>query len=100
MAASADAIPGDEAWLVQTWYDEIGGYNFSAPSITDATGHATQLLWASSRSVGCASAWCVPLAGFDLAPAGGFLVCRYTPGGNEEGEEVSNVWPVGGLASA
>jgi hypothetical protein len=100
LAASADSIPGDEAWLVQAWYDEVGSYNYSAPSINDGTGHFTQLVWAESTAVGCAAAWCAPLAGFDLAGgSGGLLVCRYTPRGNVEGEEGANVWPVGGVAS-
>jgi hypothetical protein len=39
---------------VQMWYDEISLYNFSRPGFSAATGHFTQIVWATSTQLGCA----------------------------------------------
>ncbi|KAE8212098.1 hypothetical protein CF327_g4223 [Tilletia walkeri] len=49
MASSADM-----------WYNEITMYNFSAPAFTEQTGHFSQLIWKSSRTIGCAAVQCTP----------------------------------------
>jgi glioma pathogenesis-related protein 2 len=71
---------------VDRWYNEDSQYNFSAPGFSNATGHFTQMVWRSSREVGCGSAVC-----------GGetFWVCRYSPAGNitNPGQFAQNVLP-------
>jgi uncharacterized protein YkwD len=68
--------------VVADWYEEIEAYNFSAPRVNDDTGHFTQIVWRSSRHLGCARARC-----------GGneFWVCRYSPPGNSERTLAKNV---------
>jgi uncharacterized protein YkwD len=58
---------------VDLWYNEVGQYNFGAPSWSNAVGHFTQVVWRNSKQVGCAMAVC-----------GGqnYWVCRYAPPGN------------------
>ena len=43
-----------------------------------STGHFTQMVWKSTRKVGCAS---VPCNGRHGTP-GNYLVCEYSPAGN------------------
>lgn len=38
------------------WYREKKHYNYSAGNFSPATGHFTQMVWAGSQYVGCASA--------------------------------------------
>ena len=59
------------AHLTQAWYDEIRYYDYSAGSFSEATGHATQLLWKGSTQLGCG--W---------APSCQLFVCRYSPPGD------------------
>ncbi|KAE8246584.1 hypothetical protein A4X13_0g5722 [Tilletia indica] len=42
------------------WYNEITMYNFSAPAFSEQTGHFSQLIWKSSRTIGCAAVQCTP----------------------------------------
>lgn len=69
--------------MVGLWIDEKRHFKpgiFPANSRTGNladVGHYTQLMWRSSRKVGCALA---------RGPADEFLVCRYSEGGNVIGE--------------
>ena len=38
------------------WYNEIKWYDFSRGGFSHATGHFTQMVWKSTRYIGCASA--------------------------------------------
>lgn len=38
------------------WYNEIKWHNFAKPYFSAQTGHFTQMVWKSSRYLGCASA--------------------------------------------
>ena len=58
---------------VDSWYSEIGKYNFAAPSYSNAVGHFTQLIWRNSKQLGCGMSVC---QGFN------YYVCRYSPTGN------------------
>ena len=71
---------------VDSWYDEISQYNFSAPGYISGAGHFTQLVWRDTRELGCASAVCGSQT---------FWVCRYSPAGNitNPGQFVENVRP-------
>lgn len=65
---------------IDVWYAEGAGYNYSASRFSDATGHFTQLVWASTRRVGAAS-------------IDGFVVMEFDPPGNKAGAFARNVMP-------
>jgi hypothetical protein len=66
----------------KAWYDEIKLYNFNGGDFSEATGHATQMLWKGSTQLGCG--W---------APGCQLLVCHYDPPGNVIGQFSQNVSP-------
>lgn len=71
--------------FVRDWYSEISSYDFASGSSTGGDiGHFTQVVWKSTKQVGCAVASC---SGNDL------LVCQYSPAGNFDGQYVENVPP-------
>jgi uncharacterized protein YkwD len=80
-----NATPADR---VRDWYSEIKDFNFAAPDRNDftVTGHFTQIVWRTSREVGCGVAVCKDGAQI--------LVCRYSPAGNVQGRYRENVPPV------
>eukprot|EP00198_Chlamydomonas_reinhardtii_P000862 XP_001690197.1 predicted extracellular protein [Chlamydomonas reinhardtii] len=49
---------GYESWtaVAAAWYDEIHSYDYRSGSYSSSTGHATQMLWATSQQLGCATA--------------------------------------------
>jgi len=68
---------------VQRWYNEVKLFNPSAISPfrgSSATGHYSQVVWASSHQIGC---------GFVAYPKGRFnhmiTICNYAPAGNMGG---------------
>lgn len=63
------------ATAIQAWYGE---HKFYRGGYSSATGHFTQMVWKSSRKLGCAIAAC---DGKNGTP-GKFLVCEYSPAGN------------------
>jgi uncharacterized protein YkwD len=67
---------------VASWYEEIEAHNFDAPEFSEQTGHFTQVIWRSSKQLGCAKVIC---QGND------FWVCRYSPSGNVSGQFGRNV---------
>lgn len=79
------SINGEDA--SNSWYSEIDYYDFSTYSSKtgDATGHFTQLVWKSSREIGCGAAcdgsYCV-------------CTCNYYPAGNFIGKHPENVFPL------
>ncbi|KAL2852524.1 CAP domain-containing protein [Aspergillus pseudoustus] len=83
---------GNATSAVQAWGDEGEMYNFDKPTgFTKATGHFTQLVWRSTKEVGCAAVDC-GLTDLDdedkegeQRAQGWYLVCEYIPGGNVVG---------------
>ncbi|OAQ30104.1 PR-1-like protein [Linnemannia elongata AG-77] len=75
---------------VQAWYDEIKSYNFATPGFTGGTGHFTQVVWKSSKTLGCAKRIC---------PKWTMYICEYDPPGNIVTKDNSyfknNVLPLG-----
>lgn len=68
---------------VQGWYDEIEFYDYNRPVFSEKTGHFTQLVWKSTRKVGCG-----------VAQARGgrvYVACNYDPFGNMKGQFRQNV---------
>ena len=76
--------PGSQgaASAVNSWYNEIGAYNFNNPGFSSATGHFTQVIWRNSTQLGCAKAVC---------GNNDYWVCRYGPAGNITGQFPANV---------
>jgi len=73
---------------VQKWYDEKTGYNYDTlecdTSKVQMCGHYKQVVWATSRQVGCAYCNCKGVAGLS-SESSLHLVCNYLPGGKLEG---------------
>uniref|UniRef100_A0A0K8R9G2 Putative antigen 5 protein n=1 Tax=Ixodes ricinus TaxID=34613 RepID=A0A0K8R9G2_IXORI len=70
---------------VNAWYDENKYYDYASGGYSDATAHFTQLVWASTRSVGC---------GYAVSKKKTiFVVCNYFSHGNIPGEYQKNVKP-------
>ncbi|KAK0529510.1 sterol-binding protein [Tilletia horrida] len=82
---------------IDAWYNEITKYNFATPGFSTATGHFTQLIWASSTLVGCArNTQCTPQQlgfGTGFGSQATFIVCQYRPPGNVIGSFAANVLP-------
>ena len=70
--------------VAELWHSEVERYDFRRATFSMETGHFTQLVWAATERLGCASATC----------GGGTLwVCRYDPPGNVMGAFAANVKP-------
>jgi pathogenesis-related protein 1 len=67
--------------VVTSWADEVKDYNYADNSCNAGTmcGHYTQVIWKSSKQVGCAVAIC--------PDKGQIWVCNYNPPGNYVGEK-------------
>lgn len=79
--ASGTSDPVD---AVGAWYQEIDDYDFSleVQKTSKATGHFTQLVWKGSHMLG---------VGVAVANGKTYVVTRYAPPGNWEGEYKANV---------
>ena len=64
------------------WYEEKYDYNYDTLECAAGKpcGHYTQVVWATSRHVGCAVHNCEPLTG--AFSQGLYFVCNYGPAGN------------------
>ncbi|PYI08686.1 PR-1-like protein [Aspergillus sclerotiicarbonarius CBS 121057] len=77
--------------------DEMGYYTDlygeADPDMTyfDEWGHFSQIVWAATTEVGCATVTCSSLGNVDASEALPFTVCNYSPAGNYEGEYGTNV---------
>lgn len=74
----------DPESTVAMWYDEIQHYKFGSGGFSMQTGHFTQVVWRSTKYVGCGHATC---KGNDI------YVCNYDPPGNWEGRYRQEVLP-------
>jgi hypothetical protein len=79
------------------WYREIKDYDYSSPWLynsfgAEGVGHFTQMVWASTKRVGCAGAKDARNAA--AGRVGSYYVCRYAPGGNVMGDFGTQVHPV------
>ncbi|KAF8161394.1 CAP domain-containing protein [Crassisporium funariophilum] len=74
---------------VNTWMAEASKYNYNQPAFSAATGHFTQIVWKGTTQVACAIAACP--AGAILPAPTKYIVCRYAPPGNFEGQFSQNV---------
>jgi uncharacterized protein YkwD len=63
---------------VKVWYAENEHYSYWRPGFSSRTGHFTQVVWKSTKRLGCGFANC---DGKNGTP-GKFWVCEYGPPGN------------------
>ncbi|XP_007546022.1 PREDICTED: cysteine-rich venom protein TEL1-like isoform X2 [Poecilia mexicana] len=62
---------------IQAWYNEVANFRYGVGSINGGVvGHYTQVVWATSKNIGCAMAYC-PNSTYKY-----FYVCHYCPPGN------------------
>ncbi len=85
--AGATAGTLDAEGVVRMWYEEKEKYDFRKGAFSMETGHFTQVVWAATRRVGCATATCK--RGLQL------WVCNYDPAGNVHTMFGDNVKPAG-----
>jgi uncharacterized protein YkwD len=74
----------DPEGTVAMWYEEIKRYKFPNGGFSMDTGHFTQVVWRSTKQVGCGHVTC---KGNDI------YVCNYDPPGNWEGQYKNEVLP-------
>jgi len=81
--APMDVVDG-----VQSWYDENLDYDYDTLGCSPdkMCGHYTQVVWATSRQVGCAHHYCSTLQNSDMTRAE-VLICNYLPPGNFIGQK-------------
>ena len=71
----------------KSWYDEVALYDFNNPKNSNFkdVGHFTQMVWKSSKKLGCARVRCPDGQNGSPFSADGewlYVVCRYSPPGN------------------
>ncbi|CAK7273143.1 hypothetical protein SEPCBS119000_005493 [Sporothrix epigloea] len=84
----------------EVWQFPEDGYGESNPDMSnfEAWGHFSQVVWAATTEIGCASQYCAP--GTIYSGMGSwFTVCDYRSQGNMGGEYGSNVLPSLGQAT-
>ncbi len=64
--------------VTDAWGNEIKDYNYAANSCSGVCGHYTQLVWKTTKEVGCAMSVC--------GDNGQIWVCSYYPPGNMVGQ--------------
>lgn len=74
--AGGKELGADE--VVEMWYEEIKDYNYANNSCRAVCGHYTQVVWKTSRKVGCGMTRC----GNEEV-----WVCNYDPPGNWVGQK-------------
>ena len=76
---------------VTKWYAEEANWDYAA-SAGKGTGHFTQVVWKSTTKLGCGIASCPNIdMGGKTWPDVAYIVCRYSPGGNDAGQYAANV---------
>lgn len=77
----------DPTYAVENWDSEKKDYTYSSNTCSDTCGHYTQVVWATSEYLGCASKTCPSISGLPSSYNGGtIVVCNYGNGGNYKGE--------------
>lgn len=84
----AAATPHTPKFVVDYWGREVAHYNLATNrcSTTKVCGHFTQVVWKSTKKVGCALASSrKPPAGANWKGIGFYWICMYSPRGNRAG---------------
>ncbi len=71
---------------VESWAEEKSDYSYGSNGCNSGAqcGHYTQMIWKSTRQVGCAVISCPN--GMESFQAGTLVVCEYDPPGNYRGQ--------------
>lgn len=87
----------DPDYYVYLWYNEGTLYDYSNPGYSEATGHFTQLVWASTTQIGCSMVNANNNLGYPYS-----MTCEYSPAGNiiNAGYFAANVKPLAAVSSA
>ncbi len=85
---SGGAAPTGAA-VANYWYSENKNYDYSTGKSKNnaVTGHFTQLVWKSTKQIGCA----VAIGTWNGYNPSYFVCCNYFPGGNVLGQYTKNV---------
>ncbi|GBG59058.1 hypothetical protein CBR_g24404 [Chara braunii] len=67
--------------VVAAWADERRYYNYTTNTCSAVCGHYTQVVWATTKQVGCAISSCNDGSNAKI------YVCRYNPPGNYRGQK-------------
>eukprot|EP00731_Ephydatia_muelleri_P014208 Em0007g1518a len=75
--------------VVQDWYNEVANYHYSTNTCDSGKvcGHYTQVVWATSNSLGCGVKRCAKLTNLPSFKNALMVVCDYGPGGNYVGQK-------------
>lgn len=82
---SADANPGTTlTQMMQGWLEEKPNWNNGAKTCTPGTvcGHYTQMVWRQTTDIGCGINRKSSTMGDEWKGQASYLVCNYSPGGN------------------
>ncbi|GAB1598144.1 uncharacterized protein LOC115217615 [Argonauta hians] len=94
-AVGQNIAAGYNTWenVIYAWHSEVKYYKYG-DSLSKATGHYTQIVWATSILIGCALSRCSDIDTFH--------VCNYAPAGNTYGQNPyqfcksrANLWDCG-----
>ena len=90
-SGSSSGVGPTGAQIADSWYNEYKDYDFAkgASKNGKTIGHFTQLVWASTKQIGCAYA--VGKYG-GTKMTGFFICCDYFPAGNVQGYYTKNVF--------
>jgi len=88
----ADPAATDREAFENTWYCEVNNYDFNNPQFVggftsncqNVNGHFTQVVWKDTCELGCGRATCTI-----NGQQGTHWVCRYSPPGNMNTQDVS-----------
>jgi uncharacterized protein YkwD len=72
----------DEAAVVAGWAEESADYDLAGNACSGVCGHYTQIVWAATLRIGCAS----PTVSCGGTWGDAIYVCDYAPGGNYNGQ--------------
>nr|KAG5710909.1 hypothetical protein BaRGS_027060 [Batillaria attramentaria] len=81
LAWNSNLALGEEKLIdtaMKKFYDEKNRYSYGQHSCSMAC-HYTQLVWAKTKRVGCATKECTPLGNTGWGKTAWYLVCRYEP---------------------
>lgn len=94
-----DQFYNGEIMNFEGMYGQPTPYNINIKSALESYGHYTQVVWAATTAVGCATVDCTSQGlanvGSDVPPY--FTVCNYSPPGNYLGEFADNVLEPGDM---
>ena len=79
------------AEVANRWYSEVENYNYTAADEKGiiSAGHFTQMVWKSSKQIGCA----VAVGPWKTYSNSYYVVCDYLPADNRLGQYSKNVSP-------